>query len=79
MALLKKDKDIKESFIYGGYVILRKLRRAKGGRVSFYDISAELAKEGIIHYRQQFFCLMFLYSCGIIVFKEPYIELSHAA
>lgn len=78
MALLKKDKNIKESFIYGGYVILGKLRRTKEGRVSFHDISAELTKEGITHYRQQFFSLMFLYSCGIIDFKEPYIELTNA-
>jgi hypothetical protein len=78
MTLLKKDRQIKESFVYGGYLILKKLKRSKENKLSFYEVSQELTKEGIIHYRQQFFCLMFLYSCGVIDFKEPYVELSHA-
>jgi hypothetical protein len=32
-----------------------------------------LKKKNIIHYRQIVFALLFLHSCGIIEFTEPYI------
>jgi hypothetical protein len=76
MTILSKDQDIKTSYIYGGYLIIKMLKRASGGRLSFYEISDELGKNGLKHYRQQFFCLMFLYSTDIISFHEPYVELN---
>lgn len=75
MTLLSKDRHIKESFVYGGYLILKKLRRAKNKKISFYEVASELNKKGIYQYRQHFFCLMFLYACDLITFNEPYIEL----
>ena len=75
MAMLSKDKPIKTSYIYGGYLIIKKIRKTAEKKLSFYDVSEELGKNGIKHYRQQFFCLMFLYSTGIISFHEPYIVL----
>ena len=77
MPILKKDKIIKESFVYGGYLILKCLRKSKKGQVSYYDISEELTKNGILYYRQQFFCLMFLYMCDLIIFNEPYVQLKN--
>jgi hypothetical protein len=78
MSLLNKDVDVNKSFIYGGFLILKYLKKIKATKkATFYAVSQELTKHGIIHYRQQFFCLMFLYSAGLITFNEPYIEASY--
>ena len=75
MTLLAKDVAIERSFVYGGYLILKQLKGDERSKVPFYDVSAELSKNGISQYRQQFFCLMFLYACDLIIFDEPYVEL----
>ena len=78
MTLFTKDRNIKESFIYGGYIILKILKKKKNRKASFYEISEELTNNHISNYRQQCFCLMFLYACDLIVFNEPYIEIKNA-
>lgn len=75
MSILIKDQSVKMSYVYGGYLVAKKLKKAEGGKLSFYDISEELNANGIKHYRQQFFSLLFLYSTGVISFDEPYVEL----
>lgn len=75
MSILAKDQDIRTSYVYGGYLIVKKLKKSSDRKLSFYDVSEELSKNGIKHYRQQFFSLMFLYSTGVISFEEPYVEL----
>ncbi|NRB10396.1 MAG: hypothetical protein HRU35_02110 [Rickettsiaceae bacterium] len=77
MTLLSKNIDVTKSFVYGAYLVLKKLKHNKDKKISFYSISEELKKAGINRYRQQFFCLMFLYACDLIIFNEPYIELKN--
>lgn len=71
--LISKDEEIKTSAVYVGYLILKELGKKKDGKISIYDIGAALKKEGIIHGSRLVFALMFLYSTGIVDFKEPYI------
>jgi hypothetical protein len=72
-SLISKDEQIKTSVVYVGYLILKDLKRHKDNKVSIFDLTEMLKKRNIIHYRQIIFALMFLHSCGIIDFKEPYI------
>lgn len=71
--LISKDEEIKTSAVYVGYLILKELKKKKDDKISIYDIGIALKKEGIIHGSQLVFALMFLYSTGIVDFKEPYI------
>ncbi|NRA73274.1 MAG: hypothetical protein HRU36_00810 [Rickettsiales bacterium] len=75
MTLILKDENIKTSFVYGGYLILCQLKGKEKKRISFYEASEILTKGNIKQYGQQFFCLMFLYACDLIIFDEPHIEL----
>lgn len=78
MTLFKKNTDLNQSFVYGGYLIIKQIKKSKDGKISFCKACEVLHKNGIVNYRQQFFCLMFLYTCDIIEFKEPYIEIKNA-
>ncbi len=79
MTLLSKDIDVAKSFVFGGYLILKKLKsnHNKEKKISFYRISEELKKAGINKYRQQFFCLMFLYICDLIIVNDTSVELKN--
>lgn len=72
--LLSKDEQIKSSSIYLGYIVLKELQNSANGKISIYDLIELLRKKnGIVHYRQLLFALIFLYTSGVVDFSEPYI------
>jgi len=72
--LISTNEKIKTSAIYVGYLVLKQLKKSTEGKISIYDI-AEYLKEkyNITHYSQILYGLIFLHTCGVIDFKEPYI------
>ncbi len=75
MTILAKDIPIKKSFVYGGYLILKKLNSKMEKKVSILELAETLASEKIDTYSDLFYSLMFLFICGLIVFQDPYVEL----
>jgi hypothetical protein len=71
--LLSKDESLKTSSVYVASLILKTFKKRKSEKLSIFEIAEELKKSEINHYRQIIFGLSFLYSTGIIDFKEPYI------
>ncbi len=71
--LVSKDENIKTSAVYVGSLVLEQLQKNKKNKISIFEISENLKKYNIVSYRHIVFALMFLYSCGIIDFKEPFI------
>jgi hypothetical protein len=71
--LLSKDENIKTSSVYVASLILKMFQKKKLKKLSIFEVSEELKKYDIEHYRQVIFGLSFLYSAGIVDFKEPYI------
>ena len=72
-SLISKDEQIKTSVVYVGYLVLKELKKNKDEKISIFDMTDALKKRNITHYRQIIFALMFLHSCGVIDFREPYI------
>lgn len=77
MSIFKKDVEIKESFVFGGYLLLKHMKQAKKLRITYFDAANLLDKAGLHTDRQQFFCFMFLYSVGLIEFNQPFFELKN--
>lgn len=71
--LISKDENIKTSAVYIGSLVLKLFNQNKKDKLTIFEVSAHLKKHEIVHYRQMFFGLAFLYASGIIDFKEPYI------
>ena len=71
--LLSKDENIKTSSVYVASLILKFFQKKKETKLSIFEVSKELKKYNIEHYRQLFFGLAFLYVTGVIDFKEPYV------
>jgi hypothetical protein len=71
--LISKDENIKTSAVYVASLILKAFQKNKCKKSSIFEVSKELKKYEIRHYRQVVFGLSFLYSTGIVDFKEPYI------
>ena len=71
--LVSKDENIKTSAVYVGSLILKQIKKSKTDKISIFEIAENLKKYNILSYRHIIFSLMFLYSCGIIDFKEPFI------
>lgn len=71
--LVSKDENIKTSSVYIASLILKQIQSIKADKISIFEISKELKKYNVTRYRHMFFGLAFLYSSGIIEFKEPYI------
>lgn len=72
--LLSKDESLKTTPVYIGFLVLKELSRKEEGKLSIFEIITRLRKlQGIVHYRQIILALMFLYTTGVIEFKEPYI------
>lgn len=71
--LVSKDENIKTSAVYVGSLVLQQLNETKKNKITIFEIAENLHKKNIISYRHIVFALMFLYSCEIIDFKEPYI------
>ncbi len=71
--LLSKDENIKTSSVYVASRILKVFQKKKLKKLSFFEVTEELKKYEIKHYRQIVFGLSFLYSTGVVDFEEPYI------
>ena len=71
--LLLKDENIKTSSVYVASLILKMFQKKKLKKLSIFEVAEELKKHDIEHYRQVIFGLSFLYSAGVVDFKEPYI------
>ena len=71
--LLSKDENIKASSVYVASLILKMFQKKKVNKLSIFEVTENLKKYEVKHYRQIVFGLSFLYSTGIIDFKEPYI------
>lgn len=71
--LVSKDENIKTSSVYVASLILKQIQKQKVDKISIFEVSKELKKQNISRYRHLFFGLAFLYSAGIIDFKEPFI------
>lgn len=59
--------------MYIGYLILKEIKKSGMDKVSIYDISNALKKNGIISSRQLLLGLSFLYSVDIVEFEEANI------
>lgn len=75
--LVSKDENIKTSSVYVASLILKKIKKQKVDKISIFDISKELKKHNITRYRHLFFALAFLYTAGVIDFKEPFIYIKN--
>lgn len=75
--LVSKDENIKTSSVYVASLILKQIQKQKVDKISIFEISKELKKHNIFRYRHLFFGLAFLYSSGIIDFKEPFIYIKN--
>lgn len=71
--LLSTDENIKTSSVYVASLILKMFQKRKLKKLSIFEVAEELKKYDIEHYRQVIFGLSFLYSAGVVDFKEPYI------
>ncbi len=75
--LVSKDENVKTSAVYVASLILKQIQKQKVDRISIFEVSKELKKYNISRYRHLFFGLAFLYSSGIIDFKEPFIYIKN--
>ena len=75
--IVSKDENIKTSSVYVASLILKQIQKQKVDKLSIFEISKELKKNNISRYRHLFFGLSFLYSLGIIDFKEPFIYIKN--
>lgn len=73
--LISKDENIKTSSVYVSSLILKLFQKKRLSKLSIFEVSEHLKKYKIIHYRQMFFGLAFLYSSSVIDFQEPFIIL----
>ncbi len=64
---------LKSSAMYIGYLILKEIKKLDAEKVSIYDISRVLKKNGISSSRQLMLGLSFLYSVDIVEFEEANI------
>ncbi|MEK9131914.1 MAG: hypothetical protein AAB447_03325 [Patescibacteria group bacterium] len=72
--MITKDEKIKTSSLYLGFLVLKKLAKAKEQKMMLDDIVLNLKQElGSINHRQIIFSLIFLYQSGVVEFAEPYI------
>jgi len=72
-SLVSKDEPLETSMVHVGYLVLKKLENADGGRLSLAEIATHLAKNNVKKSRPMMFALIFLHMAGIIEFKAPYI------
>lgn len=73
--LISKDENIKTSSVYVSSLILKLFQKKRVNKLSIFEVSEHLRKYKIIHYRQVFFGLAFLFASNIVDFKEPFITL----
>ena len=61
---------LNSSAMYIGYLILKEIKEQKTEKISIYDVSKALKREGITSSRQLILGLSFLYSVDIVDFEE---------
>ena len=71
--IVSKDENIKTSAVYVASLILKLFRKKKSQKLTIFEVNQELKKYEINNYRQIVFGLSFLYTTGVVDFKEPYI------
>ena len=71
---LSKDENLRESNVFIGHLILKKINSSKARKTSIYSLYEHLNDHNIKSYRQILFGLLFLHSCNLIEFQYPYIE-----
>lgn len=72
--MITKDEKVKASSPYLGFLILKKLAKAKEEKLMLDEVVLNLKQEMVaINHRQIIFSLIFLYQAGVIEFAEPYI------
>lgn len=71
--MLANSGDLKSSAMYIGYHILREIQRQDTEKISIYDVSKALKRNGIGNSRQIILGLSFLYSVNIIEFEEAMV------
>ena len=73
--LVTKDENIKTSSVYVGSLILTLFQNKRVAKLTLFEVSDFLRKHQVVHYRQVFFGLAFLYVSNVIEFDEPYISI----
>lgn len=68
--MVNNSRNAKLSAMYIGYLILNGIKLTKKEKVSIYDISSILKKNGISSSRQLILGLSFLFSVDILDFEE---------
>ena len=71
--MLASSNALKYSAMYIGYLILKEMQKQEAEKISIYDASKALKKEGITSSRQLILGLSFLYSVNIVEFEEANI------
>lgn len=71
--MVANNNVLKSSAMYIGYLILKEIKKQDTDKVSIYDISKVLKKNGITSSRQLMLGLSFLYSVDIVDFEEANI------
>ena len=75
--LVSKNENFATSSVRVASLILKKMQNEKIDKISIFEVSKELKRYKITRYRHMLFGLAFLYSSGIIDFKEPFIYISN--
>ena len=71
--MMANSNTLKSSALYIGYLILKEIQKQGRDKVSIYDVSKALKKNGISSSRQLILGLSFLYSVDIVEFEEANI------
>lgn len=71
--MMANSNALKSSAMYIGYLILKEIQKQGEDKVSIYDVSKALKKNGISSSRQLVLGLSFLYSVNIVEFEEANI------
>lgn len=71
--MMANSNALKTSALYIGYLILKEIQKQGRDKVSIYDVSKALKKNGISSSRQLILGLSFLYSVDIVEFEEANI------
>lgn len=73
LSLFSKDEDIEASPSIIGYEILRLMDEKKLVKISLFDLADYYKNKKWFSPKSLYFGMFFLYSTGLIEFKQPYI------
>jgi len=71
--LVSKDEPLRTSLAHVGYLILKELEAAEGGRISLDALWQKLGTREVREYRPIMFALVFLHAVGAVDFRAPYL------